>query len=91
MMVVHGAAAPAGPAAPRSSEHEAVPATVQQAPEDAAALVNAPAGYWLGALESLVERADAFSQTGARVQWGWCRCACCPAAVRMAPGWPSSA
>ena len=51
---------------------------MQQVPEDAAAPANAPAGYWLGALESLIERADAFSQTGARVQWGWCRCACCP-------------
>lgn len=51
---------------------------MQQAAEDTAALASAPAGYWLGALESLIERADAFSQTGARVQWGWCRCACCP-------------
>ncbi|KAK9820871.1 hypothetical protein WJX81_008233 [Elliptochloris bilobata] len=36
-------------------------------------LPEAPAGYWLGALESVIERAHAFSQSGAPVQWGWCR------------------
>ena len=42
---------------------------------EASGAARAPAGYWLGALESLMERARAFSDGGAAVRWGWCRCA----------------
>jgi len=42
---------------------------------EAGAAARAPGSYWLGALESLMERARAFSDGGAAVRWGWCRCA----------------
>lgn len=41
--------------------------------EDAGGPAHEQHVYWLGALECLIERAQAFSQSGAPVRWGWCR------------------
>lgn len=40
--------------------------------EDAGGPAHEQRTYWLGALETLVERAQAFSKSGP-VRWGWCR------------------